>query len=1179
MNETLDSFRPLNLSSSQTPQDFSFSRSVTASPFASNKAYRPFSTEPLEVPPLEDPIILNPDFKDEFGKYDENGDEIKVDTVFKLPVSEQYDPNWSKRVAELLENIGKEKVSRKSEIRKENVVKTVETTKTELIEVTESKSDEVVEKIEKDTKEVISKDIVTFESEKLELNKIDLKKIEQTAEEVVEESIERAVSVTKEIRKEVEEELRASMTRELDSAVTECKETKQEINITEEIQSKIEIETKQENIEESVKNNKKSEEGQFSTETREQNEVEISRKEVLKNIQVENEISFEDTSHLENRNIKNIVSEERNRNIQSEKEIREEFVELKESTESTSERLKESSSEFQTNRGSKQMAYKIGLQTIPNIRGMVQSSHHFDLLLRTFFIHLTDVMVALSTFILTQPAAELDKKAETIINEKLVSGFEQKVHSESNEKTTSEVKREQTRHKTDTVTDKVKITEERKEGTKALDIEQATERIAKVEREEEVVKQNGYLSEQDEIERKKLSGAKMAQLQQRKPTELMKKMDLVITEFETKSGIEETEEKRRSRSRSRIEEEVMNENDPLEWLDKVNKSEVNKSESIHCQEKSKAKSKSVTSERETTKKSEAGKQMYIATVESHVYTNKEAILDEQLSPTLSVQSTEEVNSALEVFDTFNQNIAVKSSFAGAEKKQAVEVITNALEDVVQEKHKLLETAVEFGSKKTEQKVSTSVTEASQVIVTAEPVQARLEFKHDEQIEVEKASVTSEESLQTAARTFEVSLESTTEVVDSKTTSHQAFAKQEFLSTVASESNEIKSQSDVKIFETKSVTESQASATSVEDYKTTTVESIEVALEASKAVSQQELLTTIASEATEVIAQEASIQSLETYEAKSKTAIRATQDSFKATAVQSETVLETNAEIRELKTVDSKASTKVEPLSIAVAETTNIVTDDKVETFESEKIETMTASMKTEDTYKAVAVETTEVALEEVVEEHATKLEKEALIREDTRHLAVAGITETKVEQNKIKTLTYDEQNATLKIVKEQIIEVDSSVNVSETEVNIQKSSLITDINTNGEISIPANKTRKLRVYTETNEDGDLIDTPTPSTVPPTPLTDEYVFKLTIPLPKDRGTTPIPIDSIVESPDEDPHIVKKNLIPHIETKIEDQIIYDPPLQSPVSEKSQPVYTKPGLRGGAAVPCRKVRKRRG
>lgn len=97
-----------------------------------------------------------------------------------------------------------------------------------------------------------------------------------------------------------------------------------------------------------------------------------------------------------------------------------------------------------------------------------------------------------------------------------------------------------------------------------------------------------------------------------------------------------------------------------------------------------------------------------------------------------------------------------------------------------------------------------------------------------------------------------------------------------------------------------------------------------------------------------------------------------------------------------------------------------------------------------------------------------------------------------------------------------------------------------------------------------------VTSPSPPILPPTPLTDEYIFRLEVPLPKSRSTTPIPPEYFgAATKREDPHIVKKKLIPHIEVTIE-RIIYDPPLPTPPEDKPLPIYTKPGLRGGAAYP---------
>ncbi|CAG4969465.1 unnamed protein product [Colias eurytheme] len=100
------------------------------------------------------------------------------------------------------------------------------------------------------------------------------------------------------------------------------------------------------------------------------------------------------------------------------------------------------------------------------------------------------------------------------------------------------------------------------------------------------------------------------------------------------------------------------------------------------------------------------------------------------------------------------------------------------------------------------------------------------------------------------------------------------------------------------------------------------------------------------------------------------------------------------------------------------------------------------------------------------------------------------------------------------------------------------------------------------------EDGSKHDTksPSPPIQPPTPLTDEYMFRLVAPLPSREGT-PVPRDC-TDSSESEEEILKNKLIPHIDLTIE-QRIFDPPLPTPPTSperRTKPFYTKPGLRGG-------------
>ncbi|CAK1553217.1 unnamed protein product [Leptosia nina] len=113
-------------------------------------------------------------------------------------------------------------------------------------------------------------------------------------------------------------------------------------------------------------------------------------------------------------------------------------------------------------------------------------------------------------------------------------------------------------------------------------------------------------------------------------------------------------------------------------------------------------------------------------------------------------------------------------------------------------------------------------------------------------------------------------------------------------------------------------------------------------------------------------------------------------------------------------------------------------------------------------------------------------------------------------------------------------------------------------------------------YSILSKSDDIVKSPSPPIQPPTPLTDEYVFRLTAPLPSREGT-PVPRDCTSSSESEEE--IRRKLIPHIELSIE-QRIFDPPLPTPPTSptavttqtdvtspvRRKPLYSKPGLRGG-------------
>lgn len=1017
------------------------SRSLTASPSVpQTKPYRPFSTEPLNIPDLEDPIILNPQFKNDFAEILDGIDIDKVETKYKLPVSEQYDKNYRKKIDGILEK----------SMEREIQFNSLETGTMEI------SIDEGIDIKEHTDVMKIKKEAVRFEEE-LEVE-IDMKNIEQTALDIVEQSIERAVSVTKEIQEAVEEELRASATRDI-------VEKKQELETEEFSERKESVLTSSEVVQ---------------SEVTDKNFEEVEELEVLE---------AESSERVSDKPPKELVYIRENKNKTKTYEVKTEMSDfVKKDYEDTSRK------EYSEG---KQNSFNIGLQTIPNIKGMTQSSYHFDLLMRTFFIHLTDVMVALSRFILTQPALELEMKAERVIKEKLVTGL-------GEEETIKCDVKSQKCHKSQHSRDMRKNVEVKHELNVRDEIESAESQ-----KRQEIKKLSDFKEhhemEFDEMEKKMLSGAQMSQMTQRKPKELTHRMDAVISEFETKTGIEDrlevTDRQRRSRSRSRLEEEVMSESDPLDWLAKVdskqssqnttNISTSKKSSSSHT-ESIESKRTEHESREVRTSKTKPGKQMYVAVVESHVYTNKDAILEDMLE-TSSVESTEEMNTSLEM--------------KSLEKQQAVEVITQALEE-------------------------SNVIVAESIIANSESNQ---EYLHVKESRIESAPLPTPQSFKMAAvGTTEVSLEASKEFTESKVSKQEA----------------------------------------VEE--------------------KQEPLTIVASETTETV-EDLRAESFKVFEMSEQSVVIASEANYKATAEQStETLLEESREAKtELKISEKHATSQIKQFAIAVAESTDIVTDGNVEIFKAEELKTKTAVVRAEESFKTAAIESTELALEEAVEQHAVTLKTgHARIRQTT-NLAVAGIIETKTEEDKvIIPKPAEDEYASLKIIKQEVID-DQSVDITEiSESEVIKKSIEVENYVSHKLS--SAQSEKLHVRTDiaqqsvsqssVENDENNIDTPTPSTVPPTPLTDEYVFNLQIPLPKDTGCV-----IKEDSPDhEDLSIVKKKLIAHIETTIDEQIIYDPPLPTPTEDKTEPVfkklemngggkiqreYTKPGLKGGSSVPYRR------
>ncbi|CAF4942867.1 unnamed protein product [Pieris macdunnoughi] len=146
---------------------------------------------------------------------------------------------------------------------------------------------------------------------------------------------------------------------------------------------------------------------------------------------------------------------------------------------------------------------------------------------------------------------------------------------------------------------------------------------------------------------------------------------------------------------------------------------------------------------------------------------------------------------------------------------------------------------------------------------------------------------------------------------------------------------------------------------------------------------------------------------------------------------------------------------------------------------------------------------------------------------------------------------------------------DTTIQIASKEMAMSQAKVLSIKNKITEKQIESAFSEKTRV--------DSQELKSPPIEPATPLTDEYVFRLTAPLPSREGT-PVPRDCTSSSSSESDEEIRRKLIPHMELSIE-QRIFDPPLPTPPtsppvtspasmtsSSRAKPFYSKPGLRGG-------------
>ncbi|XP_072946641.1 uncharacterized protein [Epargyreus clarus] len=1325
-------------------------RSLTASPFLTpTKPYRPFSTDPIDVPPLEDPIILNPNYKDQFPKIEvEDILEIKPDippeSRFKLPISEQYDPE-GKKIKKIQEQktveIKEEKRERENEIRKESK---------EIKHQIKQQEAEYLEKMKKE---------------------LDLDKIEMTASEIVDESIQRAVSVAEEIKKEIDIEISSSEKEIVDfkEVKSEFKETKveKEVKIEKE-ESKVEVQDakavselvelidktteeiiKQSETKDVKKEIEKIESAQDGIEekrlsTKELEEVieddSVRRKSMIYEEQiVEERKGIKEEKNVEERKgVEEAKVKQEREGLERKEEVIKEDKEVRYEKEVKADRVSSQASDKKMSTAkllAEQRAYTIGLQTIPKIRGTTHSSYHYNLLLKTFFIHLTDVMVALSRFILTEPVLSEEKETEKVVTvtetvtekerikkeqemmmreqerikreQEMVLKEQEKVRKEQERlmkeqemvrKEQEMVKKEQERIRDEKERievaqqeirkEEMKVQERKVEDIKDSKVEKdiremeekvmidhrmeerrrEEERIAaeqkalmyKQERDRHMQERETFDEEFDEelyeeeefIETRRKTGAEMAQMVERKSPELIEKLDAVITEFQKKSGIEEPDRRsvsvqRRTKSRSRSKAHDRKEELEMSRIGRESELEMSRLSKESELEMSKigkysqtgmksvtsssydAKRESVPletrigrheiSEKQTmTKQSyeakmhretrelktpvpyvrpvpeepvpqtQEGPITYVAIVESHVYTNKDAIFEE-----ISRRETTEKREESKI-----EKVAVESAVK-KEKEETILLQAQEVEQKVVEEIQPIQIIEDVKSVHIEQAsavietAATAIAESSEVVIEEvkdevlkikEPPAKSLEVVYEasaksvaeaseayvEEVKTEELEVVAPKALQ-AKETVETAIKTVAEATEVRIeeVKHEEFNVEEPVVTQAAE----------VIVENKATEIAEAIKVPVKKGKTLEEASAELKIVKLVPVEVEEPIVVISE--VELALHKRDVADSKIYE--SIVGVQtAVQDKFESLDVSQTATFKSVGETKLDKTIIAE---EVEEIPVQVIEKTEVAIEGLDETETKLYQEVLSAPTALQIEGRAIKVETAiEATSAHIESKQETYVSQEASFEAksvqeasfeaksvqeasfEAKSVKKVSFEATSVEESSFEAKSVQEASFEAKSVAEASFEASSVAEASFEAKSVQEASFeaksVAEMSQK-ELSLQQQKERSI----EEKKVEEVVEDVQSPPVPATPVTDEYMFKLEIPLPKTRGTTPVPRDCTPPD-DEDPNIVKKKLVPHIDTAIE-SYTYEPPLPTPPPgrELGSPEYKKPGLQGGS------------
>ncbi|XP_050359933.1 uncharacterized protein LOC126779858 [Nymphalis io] len=225
-----------------------------------------------------------------------------------------------------------------------------------------------------------------------------------------------------------------------------------------------------------------------------------------------------------------------------------------------------------------------------------------------------------------------------------------------------------------------------------------------------------------------------------------------------------------------------------------------------------------------------------------------------------------------------------------------------------------------------------------------------------------------------------------------------------------------------------------------------------------------------------------------------------------------------------------------------------------------------AVRKTKSSKKSARAETSQAELKASKLEVSDARHIEAMESEASLHSQSLGAS-MEVSMGSLSMEMNQEHESHLQVSKRKHIEASR---VSASASDFDHETIISKESVTKSKSLESDKKLSIKTDLRTNEAYEVTngESPSPPLSPPTPLTDEYIFRLEIPLPEECEFVPRDCSYSPESI-EDEIILRNGLIPHIITRIE-RIIYSPPLPTPpISPERQiiPIYRKPTLKGGS------------